>query len=479
MSVEQAARLLELPLPFTREQLRKAYLVALRVWHPDRFPQGDELHTLAKEKTRLIIEAHGILASALGQSDIYPSPPRREAVPPETHTTQTPPPSRPAVGKWSKLGIRLFQLVVMALLIPPISYYVLPYFGLHPAPLAGGKPAFVPPPPLVLPASQRPAPVQHPTLTVPDQEQAYSYSVVLDNGEKYQIDAYNELTQEQAYAGLIQNGNLANDSTRRIISMTLAPHAVASGQSSATPAPTSQVKAQVPNNAPVLLSDFDRLKARAEAGDDVAQLNLGLTYYEGGEVPKNDVEAVKWWRRSAGLGNASAQCNLGNAYANGYGVPKDEAEAEKWDRKAADQGDAMAQYNLGFAYNSGKGVPKDVVEAAKWFRKAADQGYASAQYNLGFACNSGEGVPKNFEEATNWFRKAAKQGMAKAQNSLAWCYVGGHGVPANNISALMLFHLAAAQGDEEGRKSFQWLQSTMTPAQIAEAEQLAKNFRPE
>ncbi|MSR43556.1 MAG: hypothetical protein EXS19_05920, partial [Pedosphaera sp.] len=37
-------------------------------------------------------------------------------------------------------------------------------------------------------------------------------------------------------------------------------------------------------------------------------------------------------------GDASAQYNLGVMYANGLGVPKDEVEAVKWYRKAADQG---------------------------------------------------------------------------------------------------------------------------------------------
>ncbi len=46
-------------------------------------------------------------------------------------------------------------------------------------------------------------------------------------------------------------------------------------------------------------------------------------------------------------------------YADGQGVAKDEVEAVKWYRKAAEQNDAQAQYNLGVCYADGQGVAKD------------------------------------------------------------------------------------------------------------------------
>ena len=61
-------------------------------------------------------------------------------------------------------------------------------------------------------------------------------------------------------------------------------------------------------------------------------------------------------------------------YADGLGLPKDEAEAVKWYRMAAEQGQANAQDNLGFAYAKGLGVPKDEAKAVKWCRMAAEQG---------------------------------------------------------------------------------------------------------
>ena len=75
-------------------------------------------------------------------------------------------------------------------------------------------------------------------------------------------------------------------------------------------------------------------------------------------------------RKAAEQGYAFYQCVLGDYYRYGTGVPKDDAEALKWYRKAAEQGDAHAQLSLGSMYAEGEGVPKDRVEAYVWFNLA-------------------------------------------------------------------------------------------------------------
>ena len=57
---------------------------------------------------------------------------------------------------------------------------------------------------------------------------------------------------------------------------------------------------------------------------------------------------VRLLKPLADQGDAVAQTLLGSMYADGQGVPKDDAQAVKWYRLAADQGYAMAQVNLGF-----------------------------------------------------------------------------------------------------------------------------------
>ena len=124
-------------------------------------------------------------------------------------------------------------------------------------------------------------------------------------------------------------------------------------------------------------------------------------------------------RKKAEQGDAAAQFNLGLMYADGDGVPKDAVEAVKWYRKAAEQGNADAQFNLGLMYDNGKRVPKDAVEAVKWYRKAAEQGNANAQYNLGNMYNRGEGVPRDLVQAHMWWNIAGAKGDEDAKKILA------------------------------------------------------------
>ncbi len=100
-----------------------------------------------------------------------------------------------------------------------------------------------------------------------------------------------------------------------------------------------------------------------------------------------------------------------------------------------------------------------------------------AQVNLGVMYALGFGVPQNHQEASKWFRRAAEQGDERAQTNLGQMYFHGVGVPANSIQAYMWVTLAVAQGDKEAVKLQDEIATQMTPAQIAEAQRLAGEWR--
>lgn len=189
------------------------------------------------------------------------------------------------------------------------------------------------------------------------------------------------------------------------------------------------------------LSDFAELSAKAAQGNAEAQFKLGVKYHYGEGVPQDYSESLKWFQKSADQNYAPAQSELGYMHEQGHGTSVNHDEAVKWYRKAAEQGLAMGQNNLGAMYDMGRGVPKNPTEAAKWFRKAAEQNLAIAQRNMGRACAEGRGVAQDYVEAYKWLR------------------------------------LASQRGDAEARKTLASIQPRMTPAEIAEAQRRADEFR--
>ena len=125
----------------------------------------------------------------------------------------------------------------------------------------------------------------------------------------------------------------------------------------------------------------------------------------------------------------------------------DYATAFREMKPLAEQGDAMAQHILGLMYNKGQGVTLDYAEAVKWYRKAAEQGNAEAQHNFGLMYYKGQGVPQDYVQAHMWFNLAAA------------------GLPPG-------------EDRDSTAKNRDMVGELMTPAQIAEAQRLAREWRP-
>jgi S1-C subfamily serine protease len=144
----------------------------------------------------------------------------------------------------------------------------------------------------------------------------------------------------------------------------------------------------------------------------------------------------------------------------------------------AEAGDVESEFQLGCRYRDGDGVAKNQVEAAKWLRKAAEQNHAEAQYLLGLRYYAGFGVAKNQVEAVKWLRKAAEQNHDRAQFVLGHCYSNGEGVVKDYVEAYTWWLLAAGQGLENANKNIATIENQMTREQIAEGQNLARNFKP-
>ena len=114
----------------------------------------------------------------------------------------------------------------------------------------------------------------------------------------------------------------------------------------------------------------------------------------------------------------AAQCHLGRSYENGWGVRKNELEAVQWYRKAAGQGDAYGEFLLGVAYECGVGVKRDYKQAVELYQKSAEQGSVYGQCFLGSCYEEGFGVEKNENLAKMWYAEAKKNDPKKTSEIL-------------------------------------------------------------
>jgi hypothetical protein len=128
-------------------------------------------------------------------------------------------------------------------------------------------------------------------------------------------------------------------------------------------------------------------------------------------------------------------------------------------------------------------VPKDYDAAVKWYLRAGEKGNALAQSALGDIHYYGRGVPQDYEAAALWWQRAARQGVGSAQLNLSVLYANGEGVAKDLVKSHMYANLAAAQlplgkDYEIAVQNRAYIAEQMTPEQIAQAQQLAKAWRP-
>jgi TPR repeat protein len=96
-------------------------------------------------------------------------------------------------------------------------------------------------------------------------------------------------------------------------------------------------------------------------------------------------------------------------------------------------------------YANGQNLPQDDAQAVTCYRQAAEQGHSVAQFNLGASYFTGRGVPQDYVEAHKWRNLAASR--------------------------------TSAENQTRHTKIRDALATLMTPAQVAEAQKLAREWQ--
>lgn len=178
----------------------------------------------------------------------------------------------------------------------------------------------------------------------------------------------------------------------------------------------------------------DSPMSRDPEGQDLqeqARIYLRAAYYAQGmmhlkdqpNIPADYDQAAEWFAKGIGLQDSEAAFQLGILFAKGHLGPANEELAIKWVTQAHEWGSKRACLWLYALYldrdcqavESGAANQQDRDQVLYWVKQAADKEWAQAQCHLGMIYFDGDyGVPKDVNEALMWLQKAAAQNFVHA-----------------------------------------------------------------
>ena len=170
-------------------------------------------------------------------------------------------------------------------------------------------------------------------------------------------------------------------------------------------------------------------KIGAEQGDVACMSTYGVLLLVPAYGTCQTEEGKMWLQKAAQAGDAVAQYELGAMYYLGnYGENKDYVAAKYWLSLASEQNHAIATFVLGLIYYKGLDVEQNMEKFVQLCLKSAQLGYGSAQICAALMYARGEGLPEVPEQAIYWAKKAADQGEPGAdriyQTLLKYYYFG-------------------------------------------------------
>ncbi len=120
-------------------------------------------------------------------------------------------------------------------------------------------------------------------------------------------------------------------------------------------------------------------------------------------------QAIKWYMKSADLGNTRAMCNVANYF---YHVDIDYKKVIEWYNKSSDLGNSEAMRHLGVYYNIKE---KNCLVAFNWWTKSANLNNNKAMFHLGYYYEIKKG---DYLKAIDWYMKSIISGNNDALNNL-------------------------------------------------------------
>jgi TPR repeat protein len=138
--------------------------------------------------------------------------------------------------------------------------------------------------------------------------------------------------------------------------------------------------------------------------------SAGRLFELGQGVPRDYMQAYKYFKQACDGGNVEGCNELGFLFANGFGVARDYQQAYKYGKQACDGGEMLSCKNLGLLFLNGQGVALDYSQAFKYFKQACDGGNPLGCNSLGFLFEHGDGVQQDYTQAFKYLKRACDAG---------------------------------------------------------------------
>jgi len=225
-----------------------------------------------------------------------------------------------------------------------------------------------------------------------------------------------------------------------------------SGAGAGAGAAAAAASATVASSEPfIFLEVLEQIRAKAESGDPVSQLWLGMNIGNKARTDAEFKESVKWFRKSAEKKNTGAMIALGRCYLIGRGVRRNDRTAVMWFQRAEKEGDVHASLFLGDCYWTGEGVDLSHETAVLHYLKSANSDDKVAMRKVASAYFTGTGVDENHETAFFYYKKSADSGDATSAYNTAVHFEKGTGTTKNPDMAIKYYNLAAELGDTDAQ----------------------------
>lgn len=224
------------------------------------------------------------------------------------------------------------------------------------------------------------------------------------------------------------------------------------------------------------ISALSCYKKAVRSGLTEAYLKLADFYMNESDMQRNYKEAemykekaIRWYEKSANIGDPDAMLKLGMIYKGSLCFSYD--TSIKWFHKAASYGKSEAMYQLGIIYfygiHSGEHITDilmnrpqkscyeilylDKSKGVKYLLEASQLDHIGATFLIGKLYEEGDYFDVNHDSALYYIRKAASQKLPEACAYLGCCYLQGYyGVKKDEKQAFELFKIAADGGDDMG-----------------------------